>query len=404
MSIGRFLLLLVLAHPGVSSFAQEDEGGSCTVSLARGDRFEARWTALEAPHLFRFEAADGVRSVPGDQILEMVWPSAAPAAENDTPDLRLQFVNEDRLSGRFEEPGSAGFRLRSPCWGLLNVQLKHLRSVQWLDKTVGESTRQKLLAALAARDSREDRVILTHGDVLPGVVTACTATGLTVRSDLGDLEIGTDRLYGVVFTAAAAELAAPKDLIAVLESVGNDVLTAWLDSRTGNELTGRSVFGENIRLPLPSIRRLSFRNGAVVFLSDLEPESVTEVPFFEVVYPHRRDRSQGDQPLRLRGKTYPKGLGVHSRAILTYVLAGQFSRFQSDIGIDDEVENRGNAAFRVLADGKEIAHQPEVRGGQPPVSLDLDVQGVKKLTLVVDFGKDFHIADHADWAGARLLR
>ena len=53
----------------------------------------------------------------------------------------------------------------------------------------------------------------------------------------------------------------------------------------------------------------------------------------------------------LRGTGYDKGIGVNSPSLIRYRLEEACSRFQADIGIDDETGGRGSAQFEVWADG-----------------------------------------------------
>ena len=45
-----------------------------------------------------------------------------------------------------------------------------------------------------------------------------------------------------------------------------------------------------------------------------------------------------------------------------------------------------------------------VRGGQPPVPISVDLDGVKRISLLVDFADRGDELDHADWLDARLAR
>ena len=44
------------------------------------------------------------------------------------------------------------------------------------------------------------------------------------------------------------------------------------------------------------------------------------------------------------------------------------------------------------------------RGDREPTVIKLKIQGVRKLTLEVDFGKEQDVGDRVIWADARLLR
>jgi hypothetical protein len=121
-----------------------------------------------------------------------------------------------------------------------------------------------------------------------------------------------------------------------------------------------------------------------------------------------RDRSNGEQgatdgtTLTLNGVTYAKGLGVHAGSDTTYALGGNYTRFISDIGVDDEVGNDGSVVFQVFADGINIFDSGLMAGSSTTRTLNLDVTGRQNLRLVVNDGGNGNGSDHADWANARL--
>lgn len=124
--------------------------------------------------------------------------------------------------------------------------------------------------------------------------------------------------------------------------------------------------------------------------------------------PVERDQSNGEtaandgRTLTLNGVTYSKGIGVHAPSRLECYLAGRVSRFQSDIGVDDEVGTNGSVIFRVW-DGSTLLYDSGLMTGSSATkSIDLDVTGKTRITLEVTDGGDNKNYDHADWAGARL--
>ncbi|MEM7232596.1 MAG: NPCBM/NEW2 domain-containing protein [Planctomycetota bacterium] len=157
-------------------------------------------------------------------------------------------------------------------------------------------------------------------------------------------------------------------------------------------------------LPFDGLERISFASDRVVFLSTLTPTKTTEVAVVGKALAHRKDRSVDGGPLKMAGRTYRKGLGVHSRCVLEYALVGQYQSFAAVIGLDDSSEGRGSVTFRVFADEKPI-FEKEVNGKDDPIPLSLSVSEVNSLRLEVDFGKDgLDTGDHADWASARLTK
>lgn len=100
---------------------------------------------------------------------------------------------------------------------------------------------------------------------------------------------------------------------------------------------------------------------------------------------------------------YPRGLGVHAPSEVVYNLAGACSgSFISDVGIDDEVGNRGSVVFQVYLDGVKAYDSGMVRGADARRRASVSVAGRQQMRLVVTDGGDNPDFDHADWAGARV--
>lgn len=126
--------------------------------------------------------------------------------------------------------------------------------------------------------------------------------------------------------------------------------------------------------------------------------------------PFSRDKSNGGigvndgNPLRLNGVQYQRGLGVHAHSDLIFPLEGKYRRFISDLGIDDEIASGGSAIFQVFADGVLRYQSGVMTASSVTQSIDIDMTGVQEMRLVVTNAGDGNTNDHADWAGARLIR
>ncbi|WP_432066182.1 NPCBM/NEW2 domain-containing protein [Streptomyces sp. C10-9-1] len=124
--------------------------------------------------------------------------------------------------------------------------------------------------------------------------------------------------------------------------------------------------------------------------------------------PVERDRSNGETKtgdgaaLTVDGTVYPKGLGVNAPSTVTYYLGGTCTGLTTDVGIDDEVGDKGSAVFRVHADGRTIADSGLRTGRDGPVRLTAPLDGAYELTLQVTDGGDGTFHDHADWGDPRL--
>lgn len=169
---------------------------------------------------------------------------------------------------------------------------------------------------------------------------------------------------------------------------------------------GQQTVPQGYLYPAASTGTSTSGSGTGVYLSDLNWTAVSNG-----YGPVEKDRSNGEagagdgRTLTLNGVTYTKGLGVHAASDITYSLNGQYSRFISAIGIDDEIPNGGcgQVSFEVYLDNVLSYSSGNMNPAMPTKSIDLDVSGKQKLRIVVTDGGDGLACDHADWAGARLI-
>ena len=246
---------------------------------------------------------------------------------------------------------------------------------------------------LTVRDSG-GRTHTANRDLVPRVSTVTLATsapGLQLRLD-GQPVGAPHSFQGVVGLTRSVEAPSP-------QSAGGSSweFVSWSD---GGSQT------HNISTPESSATyTATYRALPVAFLSDLNPTFASNAHG-----PYERDRSNGEQgandggPIRLNGVTYPKGLGVHAHAELRYNLGGNYARFISDIGIDDEVGASGSVVFEVWADGTRIFNSPTMTGASQTQRVDVSVAGKNEIRLIVTDAGNGNGYDHADWADAKLLR
>src|SRR5271170_6402307 len=116
-----------------------------------------------------------------------------------------------------------------------------------------------------------------------------------------------------------------------------------------------------------------------------------------------KDKSIGGRTMTNGGVVYLKGIGVNSRSGVEYNLGGVCTRFQASIGTDDEEGSSGSVIFEVFADGARILKTGVLTGSSASQFVDLDVTGVRRLTIGVDDADDGTSNDHADWANALVI-
>jgi hypothetical protein len=124
--------------------------------------------------------------------------------------------------------------------------------------------------------------------------------------------------------------------------------------------------------------------------------------------PPEADRSNGERaphdggPIVIGTSAFDHGIGAHAPSRIAMELGGRCSLFLADVGLDEEVGDRGSVVFEVWGDGQRLGTSGIVRGSQAAVPIDADLTGVSRLELVVTPGGDGNAFDHADWGNARL--
>ncbi|MFW6257850.1 MAG: NPCBM/NEW2 domain-containing protein, partial [Prolixibacteraceae bacterium] len=148
--------------------------------------------------------------------------------------------------------------------------------------------------------------------------------------------------------------------------------------------------------------------------------------------PPNKNQSFGREDLKINETIFERGLGTHAPAELHIDLNGKAETFSAEVGIDNEVtklwneearatikefpqyvyDNRvdhyddragGTVVFRVLIDGKVAFESDVMKHDDPPVSVEVDLSGAEKLTLIGDATNDGSYADHINWANAKII-
>jgi hypothetical protein len=327
-------------------------------------------------------------------------PAEAPAPRRPEAPLRFELIDGTSFAGRIESDGrgtiSACFRDERRTRLDLNV----LRSIVATDAS--EAALAPLREAATARAGGED-VAVVYRDarviVLRGAARGLDASGVQFAWNQRELTLPWERTAGLVVSRPpAGEVGC---LVRMLDGdvfagrvVGGDTATLTLASRTMQRLT----------LDWAEVERIDCRSPRLDFLSDLEPVRYDFTPMFSKRWPLALDRSLTGQPIHLGGRSFSKGVCLHSQAEVAYNLRGEYGQLAALVGISDEMEARGDVDVLVRGDGRVLWEARGVRGGAPPRELLADVSGVHELTIEVRFGADLDLSDHLCLAFARLIR
>jgi hypothetical protein len=294
---------------------------------------------------------------------------------------------------------------------LENVRLPPgLASAVIFDMPADQETARLLEKRISAVAADADTLLFANGDQLTGQILDVAKDKLNFKSTVADLVVDRARVSALVFRREKSDGSV---------SAGKPII--WVGLRDGSRLLTRNVVIDerSARLDLDRQGTLSVETSAVialqpiggdvVYLSDLNDAGYRHIPFLSLTWDIRRDRDVTGGPLAVGGLRYLKGLGMHSAARITYNLDGEYHAFQSDLAIDDSTDGRGSVTCRVFTDDGSgqwrIKYEsPVIRGGEKPVSVNVDLAGAKRISLLVDFADRGDEQDHVNWLDARLVR
>lgn len=270
--------------------------------------------------------------------------------------------------------------------------------------------RDEIAAWLLGRKDRRDELRLLNGDRLSGELFDWSEATIRFQSLGSDVKLPSSTVRDVAFNPELLALPPARELCWLVSLWdGSRVTLPIAKCRLDREqLAATHVTGVTWTLPLTAIFELRVLHGRAVYLSDLSPVDARHTPFLPGTREWRwqRDRAVSGRPLRLSGREFPKGLGMHSRSTVEYDLTrvGPFHSLSAIVGLDDTTTGKGTATCAVDLDGKRVFEELKLSRSAGPRKLPLiDLRGAKRLTLHVDFGTLGDSQDHVDWVDAVLL-
>lgn len=330
----------------------------------------------------------------------------APAAKPGADDVEITLTTADVLTGRLGGKSEEGIRLRSPVYGDPVVKFEQLRGL------VFPANRTSLPKVLP-KPGTEDVIIMKSGDQARGTVKAVSGTGVVYKSTVLDADVtkAPEDVVGLWLVETTAPPKEPAGLFAIVLTRDGSSIRGEVKSLKEGVLSFKDLYGGEHKVARDALSGLYWKNGRVVYLSDLQPSASDEDANFirgpkrsasDLEYPFQRDRSAKGTRLLLGGVEHRKGLGVRARSSLTYPLGGGFKRFQAVVGLDAAAQGLGAVTAEVWIDAQK-AKEITIRGQDAPKALDLDVSGAKEIRLVVTWAGHGQ-SDFADWGSARLIR
>ncbi|MEV6368050.1 glycoside hydrolase family 97 catalytic domain-containing protein [Micromonospora musae] len=242
------------------------------------------------------------------------------------------------------------------------------------------------VAVVAARGTRLHRAVARPEHAAPRVdppVQLLGPDGAAVLRTDGRLRLppgwSAERLDGDRWTVhAPAALAPGRAGVVTVETPGEEGVPVVAHARLFRRLT-------------PGSHRLS---------------ALTMVAFDNESGPIERDQSNGGgnpddgRRMSIGGVEFDDGLGASTPSRIELYPGGCADRFTARLGVDDETPGTA-ARMSVHADGVEL-FGVDVRAGEPPRDVELDIRGAATLSLRAETLPEHPEPAHVDWASGRL--
>jgi len=395
------LLSAALATGAAEFEAQTIDGQSAVGRIAQLNAQELVLETSGGPSTFALNTLAGLTRKP-----------TPPAADRKLA-IRVELVDQSQLAAsRYTVRGGLA-QLELSGGAKLEVSTRAIRWVHFAAATDADDKLTKQWSEITQTKADGDLLVVRKSgslDYLEGVQGDIEPDKCHFELDKEPVPVPREKVEGVVyFHSAAAELS---DAAGQLLSLDGSRLAIGKVELAEDQIKITTPAGVTLSLPLEDISRFDFSSGKIAYLSDLDPESATHVPYLGFAeepaalrdfYKYRRDIGFEQNPLRLDGKTYRKGLSLASRSVLVYKLPGKFRLFRGTIGIDDSVRETGDVRLVIKGDGKTL-WEGEVRGADPARELELEIAGVKRLEVLVDYGGGLDIGDRLDLCEARVTK
>jgi hypothetical protein len=353
-------------------------------------------------------------SIPTSDVLQ--WRMTSPVVTANPVDpasliVAVELHDGSRLRGTALAGTSEKLTLTHPVLNSVTLGRGQVKSVRFgaEDPAVAASWQD-----FQERTKKQDYLVVRKGDVLDhldGVIGGLDDQRLKFLLDGQEIDVKRPRIFGWIYASEAPAKGNPGIRV---DLTGGDTIsvnkitqgtTGWDVQLAGSTTT--------ITLATAAVTTVDYSAGKVLYLSSVEPRDLEHTPYFGPGigsdWRVERDRSLLGRPLKVGRRTYAKGLAIHSKTRLVYRLGGSYRRLSSIVGIDPELDIKpdpiDNNARLVIRGDRKVLFEGDIRLGQPPVPLDLNVQGVVELEILVDYGVGHSdVGDRVHMADLKVLK
>lgn len=374
---------------------------------ADGSKFKGEIVEFSAEKAV-FRTADGLRTVPAGGLVRLT-PDAASTQMVATAIVWVRMIDGTRFDavsytvadGNAKISFGGGLELVVPTASVHSVRFKEQAQAiadQW--NAILKKTAPADLIVI-----REDSAI----DYLEGVFGDVTAETVKFTLDGETIPVKRPKVEGLVYFHPKTPTL--EGAFCIVTDRAGSVIQAARTTLKDGKLEIATPTGAELDLPLERVNAIDF---PARYLSEMKPETVTFEPLVrepKIIaenvgrrYRPRFDQAMEPGPLRLGGREYFKGVALHSRSSVTFLLPEPFAKLTAVVGIDDRVRPHGNVRLIIHGDDR-ILLDRNITGADEPLPISLDLTGVVRLKFAVDFGADrIDAGDYLNLCDPRLFQ
>lgn len=378
------VLLLILLGCG-QAFAE----GAWT--LTTGDFREQRISlqSIDADHVTVADTpGETPRQIPMADVLELARPGETPTAPGA---FVLYLSHGNRATGRAASMSGETLVWDHPLLGEFPQPLGDVRAI----------VRQGGKMPALEQERTEDAVALQNGDTVRGIVLGMDASHLTIRSAGDELSVPWESIDAVYFVPTAGPTDALDFRITLTDG---SILPASQVAVSGETVRLNPGDGPEVRIPLNALVGVEQVNGPVRWLSSLAATESVQRPYLPGApeKPARMNQAVDGQPIRVGGRTYRHGIGVHAYSKMVFEVEPGFTTFRTRYALGPG--QYANVVVRIGLDGQTVYESSDAAPGALSEVVEIPLEGTRRLTLEVDYGAGLDVQDRFAWIQPALLR
>ena len=114
-------------------------------------------------------------------------------------------------------------------------------------------------------------------------------------------------------------------------------------------------------------------------------------------------KNGGGETMTMVKKTYQRGIGVQSTSVLSFLLNGNATEFTASVGVDDMGNKILKHRFYVLGDGKILFESGDMKWGDLPKNIKVDLKDIQRMGLLVMVEDQGYTKVYTNFADAKIL-